>query len=257
MIFVQIPPKERNMKRISRIFFALFFTVLFSKSMLYASAKVYVPASDIDLTEILPPPPAQDSIQTKKEIAEILDFQENRSDKMVQYAQADQEISVFRFSDILGDKFTKENLPFTGEFFHNVTATASIISGPAKDFWKRPRPSVFDPRVKPCVKVPPNASYPSGHSTAGNLMAIILANMVPEKSAEIYGRGWDFAVNRIIGGVHYRSDSEAGRMAATVIAAFMFRNADFKADYERSKSEIRRLLGYEVKTAAATGATGR
>jgi acid phosphatase (class A) len=237
------------MKRIPRIFFALFFSVLLSTCMLYASAKVYVPATDVDLTKILPPPPAQDSVRTKNEIAEILDFQESRTDKMVKYAQADQEISVFRFSDIMGDKFTRENLPFTEEFFHNVTANASIISGPAKDFWKRPRPSVYDPRVKPCVKVPPNAAYPSGHSTAGNLMAIILANMVPEKSAEIYGRGWDFAVNRIIGGVHYRSDSEAGRMAATVIAAFMFKNPDFLADYERAKAEIRRALGYEDKSA--------
>ena len=245
------------MKRISRIFFAMFFVVLFSACSLYASTKVYVPATDVDLTKILPPPPAQDSAQTKKEIDEMLAFQESRTDKMVKYAQADQEISVFRFSDIMGEKFTKENLPFTGEFFHNVTANASIISGPAKDFWKRPRPSVFDARVKPCVKVPPNAAYPSGHSTAGNLMAIILANMVPEKSAEIYGRGWDFAVNRIIGGVHYRSDSEAGRMAATVIAAFMFRNPDFMADYERSRTEIRKALGLEDRTAAAQGASGK
>jgi acid phosphatase (class A) len=246
------------MKRVSRIVFVLAAVILLSACALQAKAKTYVTPAELDLVKLLPPPPAQDSEATKKEIEEILNFQENRTDKMTAYAMADQEISIFRFGDVMGDKFTKENLPITEEFFHNVTANASAISGPAKDYWKRPRPSVFDPRVKPCVKVPPNAAYPSGHSTAGNLMAIILANMVPEKSSEIFGRGWAFAVNRIIGGVHYRSDSEAGRMAATVIAAYMFKNSDFMADYDKSRAEIRRVLGYDEKTPAATGAkTGK
>jgi len=242
------------MKRTARTVFIMAAVILLSACTLQAEGKIYVTTAQLEIVRLLPPPPAQDSDITKKEIEEILDFQENRTETMVEYAQADQDISVFRFSDIMGEKFTKEDLPVTAEFFHNVTATASAISGPAKDFWKRPRPSVFDARVKPCVKVPSNAAYPSGHSTAGNLMAIILANMVPEKSAEIFDRGWAFAVNRIIGGVHYRSDSEAGRIAATLIAQRMFESSDFKADYERSKAEIRKALGYEEKVPAATGA---
>ncbi len=245
------------MKKISRIVFVLAAVILLSACTLRANEKIYVKAAELELVRLLPPPPAQDSGTTKKEIDEILGFQENRTDEMVKYAKADQEISIFRFSDIMGDKFTKENLPVTAEFFHNVTANASVISGPAKDFWKRPRPSVFDARVKPCVKVPSNAAYPSGHSTAGNLMAIILANMVPEKRAEIFDRGWAFAVNRIIGGVHYRSDSESGRIAATLIAEHMFENIDFMADYEKSKAEIRKALGYEEAVPAASGAESK
>lgn len=245
------------MKKAARSVLVLLAFILSSACALQAGGKIYVTPSELELVKLLPPPPAQGSDATKKEIEEILNFQEKRTDKMVEYAQADQDISIFRFSDIMGDKFTKENLPITAEFFHNVTATASVISGPAKDFWKRPRPSVFDARVKPCVKVPPNAAYPSGHSTAGNLMAIILANMVPEKSAEIFDRGWAFAVNRIIGGVHYRSDSESGRIAATLIAECMFKNSGFLADYEKSRVEIRKALGYEEKIPAEAGAQAK
>lgn len=242
------------MKRSGKIALVFMVVSALAAGALQAKGKAYVSPADVDLTKLLPPPPAQDSEQTKKEIREILAFQRDRTAKMTEYASADQTISVFRFADVLGEKFTKENLPFTAEFFDSVISNAADIVGPAKDFWKRPRPSAFDPRVKPCVKVPTNAAYPSGHSAAGNLMAIILANMLPEKSAEIYRRGWDFAVNRIIGGVHYRSDSEAGRMAATVVAAFMFNNAEFKADYEKSKEEVRGALGYGMEPAAAGSA---
>jgi acid phosphatase (class A) len=238
------------MKRFLKIALVLSIALSFAAGVMYAKGKTYVAPADIDLTKLLPPPPAQKSAQTEKEINEILDFQKNRTKEMIDYAVADQTISVFRFSDILGENFIKEKLPFTAEFFANVTNTASDVVSPAKDFWNRPRPSAWDSRVKPCVKVPTNAAYPSGHSTAGNLMAIILANMLPEKSAEIFNRGWAFAVNRIIGGVHYRSDSEAGRIAATLIAADMFKNSDFKADFEKSKAEVRKALGYDKEPVA-------
>jgi acid phosphatase (class A) len=66
--------------------------------------------------------------------------------------------------------------------------------------------------------------------------------MVPSKNGELYRRGWDFALNRIIGGVHYRSDVEAGRICAAVIAEGMFRNPEFKHDFDASKAELRTVL---------------
>jgi acid phosphatase (class A) len=209
----------------------------------FAGTKIYIPADIIDLTRLLPPPPAQDSKATAAEIAEILNFQDKRSPEMTDYARKDQVISVFRFATVLGDNFNETNLPLTAKFFENIHATAGLIVDHAKDYWKRPRPSVFDSRVKPCVSIPANGAYPSGHSTAGNLFAIILANMIPEKSELIFNRGWEFGMNRVIGGVHYRSDVDAGRTSATIIAYELFQNAEFQNDYDRSRTEIRKLLG--------------
>ncbi len=231
------------MKRLTKLIIFAAFLLLISVYALEAK-KTYVAPADIDLTKLLPPPPPQDSTITEKEISEILDFQNNRTKQMADQAAADQDVSVFRFADILGPGFTRERLPFASVFFNNVLGNEINITDPAKGFWNRPRPYVFDKRVKPCLNMPVNASYPSGHSAAGNLIAIILANMIPEKSAAIYARGWEFAMNRVIGGVHYRSDAEAGRMAATAIAALMFNDRGFMADYEKSKAELRKALGY-------------
>lgn len=97
--------------------------------------------------------------------------------------------------------------------------------------------------MKPCCKLEENPSYPSGHATAGTVMAILLANMVPEKRTEIFARGWKFALNRVIGGVHYHSDIEAGRVSGTVIAAALMRDKKFMAEFGKANEELRSVLG--------------
>jgi acid phosphatase (class A) len=75
-------------------------------------------------------------------------------------------------------------------------------------------------------------------------MAIVLAAMVPEKSAELHARGWSFARNRLIAGAHFPSDIQAGRIAGTLIASYLFQDPEFKKDFLESKAELRKSLGY-------------
>jgi len=222
--------------------------MLFSLLAAYAftadrtSHKTYLKPDECDLTLFVSQPPVDNSAQTRSEIEEILRFQSNRTKDMSDFARADQELSVFRFADVLGPGFKKENLPVTDRFFYNVVENAKDIIEVYKKYWKRPRPYILDSRVDPCVDKPANDSYPSGHSTIGNLIATILAGMVPSKNGELYRRGWNYALNRIIGGVHYRSDVEAGRICAAVIAEGMYRNPEFKHDFEAAKAELRTVL---------------
>ena len=67
--------------------------------------------------------------------------------------------------------------------------------------------------------------------------------MVPEKSAALYARGAEYGLNRVLAGVHFPSDVEAGRISATVIAAAMMRNPNFQKEFEAAKIELRRALG--------------
>ncbi len=218
-----------------------FATTAFAKS---ATKSGGASSSVADLTLLLAPPPAQDSEQTKAEIKEIKNYQSTRTKDQEAYAQADVEKSVFRFKTILGDKFTAENLPLTAALFEKALKVSKDTVDPAKDFFNRPRPFVFDASVKPAVTLDKTPSYPSGHATAGTVMAILLANMLPEKKAEIYKRGWEYAQNRVIGGVHYRSDVEAGRISGTVIAAFLLKDKKFAKQMEAAKAELRTALGY-------------
>ncbi|QND56335.1 acid phosphatase [Mesorhizobium huakuii] len=206
-------------------------------------AKPFVTNKDIDLTMILPPPPANDSAQTKAELGEVLTLQVTRTPEMVASAVADAEENVWRFANVMGPNFTKEKLPKFSAFFDRVVETEGAVVDPAKDVWKRPRPHQLSDLVKPAVKLSSSGSWPSGHATVGTMMGIILADMVPEKRAEIMARAAEYAHNREVGGIHYASDVEMGKISGSVIAAILLNRDDFKAEYEVAKAELRSGLG--------------
>jgi acid phosphatase (class A) len=206
-------------------------------------AKPFITAHELDLTKFLAPPPANDSAQTKAELGEVLTLQVTRTPEMIARAQADAEENVWRFADVLGPKFTKDTLPKTDAFFARIAETEGAVVDPAKDVWKRPRPHILSDLVKPVVPLSKSGAYPSGHATVGTLMAIVLSNMVPEKRAELMARGWEYANNRVVGGIHYRSDIEAGRIAGSLIAQAIWSQPDFMAEFTAAEAELRAALG--------------
>lgn len=207
-------------------------------------AKPFTDAKEINLLNLLPPPPANDSAQMKAELGEILTIQVTRTPEMAARAVADAEENVWRFSDVIDNpKFTKENLPKFSAFFDRIVETEGAVVDPAKDVWKRPRPHQLSDLVKPAVKLSSSGSWPSGHATVGTMMGIILADMVPEKRAEIMARAAEYAHNREVGGIHYASDVEMGKISGSVIAAVLLNRDDFKAEYEVARAELRSDLG--------------
>jgi acid phosphatase (class A) len=223
---------------------ALFATLLLGVASLSAEeVKPFADNKEIDLVAILPPPPANDSAQTKAELGEILTYQVTRTPEMEARAKADAVEDVWRFGDVMGPNFTRDKLPKFAAFFDRVTETEGAVVDPAKDVFGRKRPHQLSDLVKPAVKLSNSGAWPSGHATVGTLMGIVLANMVPEKRAEIMARAWDYGNNRVIGGVHFRSDVEMGRIAGAVIAATIMKHEDFKAEFEPAKAELRAALG--------------
>ncbi|TGQ71395.1 MAG: phosphatase PAP2 family protein [Mesorhizobium sp.] len=206
-------------------------------------AKPFITNKDVDLTMILPSPPANDSAETKAELGAVLTLQVTRTPEMVASAVADAEENVWRFADVMGPNFNKEKLPKFSAFFDRVVATEGAVVDPAKDVWKRPRPHQLSDLVKPVVKLSSSGSWPSGHATVGTMMGIILADMVPEKRAEIMARATQYAHNRVVGGIHYPSDIEMGKISGSVIAAVLLNRDDFKAEYEAARAELRSDLG--------------
>lgn len=206
-------------------------------------AKPFITAQELDLLKILPPPPANDSAQTKAELGEILTLQVTRTPEMVARAQADVVEDVWRFAELFGPNFNKEKLPVFAAFFERVVETEGAVIDPAKDVWKRPRPHQLSELVKPAVKISNSGAWPSGHTTVGTLMGIVLSNMVPEKRALIMARAWEYGNNRVVGGIHYRSDVEMGRIAGSLIAQDIMGHDDFKAEFAPARAELRAALG--------------
>jgi acid phosphatase (class A) len=207
-------------------------------------AKPYSDNKEINLLLLLPPPPALDSDQMKAELGEVLTIQVTRTKEMEARAIADATENIWRFADVVNSpKFTAAVLHKVAGFFDRVIETEAAVVDPAKDVWKRPRPHLYSDLVKPVVPLSKSGSYPSGHATVGTLMGIELANMLPEKRAEIMARAWEFGHNRLVGGIHYPSDIEMGRIAGTVIAQTISTHPDFSQEFEAAKAELRAALG--------------
>ncbi len=219
--------------------------IAFSPALLHAEdAKPYSDNKEINLLLLLPPPPALDSVQMKAELGEILTIQVTRTKEMEARAIADATENIWRFGDVVDSpKFNAATLPKLAAFFDRVTETEGAVVDPAKDVWKRPRPHLYSDLVRPVVPLSKSGSYPSGHATVGTLLGIELANMLPEKRAQIMARAWEFGHNRIVGGIHYPSDIEMGRISGTVIAQTISTHPDFKVEFEAAKAELRAALG--------------
>lgn len=95
-------------------------------------AKPFITNKDVDLTMILPPPPANDSAETKAELGEVLIMQVTRTPEMEARAIADAEENVWRFADVMGPDFNKDKLPKFSAFFDRVVETEGAVVDPAR-----------------------------------------------------------------------------------------------------------------------------
>ena len=66
--------------------------------------------------------------------------------------------------------------------------------------------------------------------------------MVEEKRAEIFARADEYGASRVVIGVHYPSDIDASRSAATAIVAVLMQHPAFLAEFEGARAELRRAL---------------
>jgi acid phosphatase (class A) len=225
--------------------------VLFSQSAL-ADGGGTSPAT-VELSTRLPPPPAAGSTAAQHDLQTVLSTQKTRTAADMTAAKADSERSVFRFADVFGSTFQASALPKTSAFFDRTAALDKEDVKEAKNYWLRPRPSVVSDQVHPLSKEKANDwSYPSGHATFGYTTAVLLANMVPEKRAAIFARADVYAEHRIVMGVHFPSDVEAGRLAGTAIADEILRDPSYQSDYQAARAELRHALGLPPQPAAPT-----
>ena len=206
-----------------------------------APPRYFNPAS-IELKTLLPDPPANDSATTKQELALILEKQKTRTPEEVARCRHEVKINVWVFDSVLGPVFAAKNLPVTAKLFEDIDANLLPVVISAKKYWDRPRPFLLDKNVHPAVELPKNASYPSGHSTLGNLDALVLAQLDPQQKDALLARGKLVGEDRIIAGVHYPSDVAAGETLAQDVFAKLMASPVFQADLAKAKVELQAAL---------------
>jgi acid phosphatase (class A) len=78
-------------------------------------------------------------------------------------------------------------------------------------------------------------------------MGSLLSELVPERRVELMLRAADFANQRMICGVHFRSDVEAGRRGALYLFRKMHDSAAYRRDATAASEELRTALGLAVR----------
>jgi hypothetical protein len=97
---------------------------------------------------------------------------------------------------------------------------AAVGCWEAKFHYFNPRPSQLDPGIKTQIGLPNFPAYPSGHSTFSASAASILSYLFPSGAGSFDGMRNEAGISRLYGGIHYRSDIDAGKAHGERIAGY-------------------------------------
>jgi acid phosphatase (class A) len=205
-----------------------------------ASAAMLDP-SDFDAARFLPPPPAQDSARTKIELQELRDIAATTgADRKAAVARDSKDETPDIFNAALG--FDIATLPQTQKLLQIVADEEDPDTKAAKAFFHRIRPYVADPTLATCEPKKPGKpanSYPSGHATLAFSMGVVLAQVMPDKAQTILARSKEYAENRLVCAVHYRSDIVAGQQFGTVLALKLMQKPAFQQQMALAQAELK------------------
>jgi acid phosphatase (class A) len=199
-----------------------------------AKTAFYVPA-EIFKSADFPPPPAMDSEAQKADIAAVTAWQEKRTETDCARSSVTAEVS---YPYLWGEKspFPEPLPPEVKAFFERVSADTEEAAYELKNRFRRARPYNAYSGVKPCIKKSGSYSYPSGHSSFANVYANVLGDLVPERKNEFVGKAGELALDRVIGGVHYPADIEAGKLFGGEFHSKLLKNPYYLKDIENIKT---------------------
>jgi acid phosphatase (class A) len=170
-----------------------------------------------DLTKLLPAPPAPSSKEQYGDLAGIL-------------------------ADVLGSSFTAERLPRSRRCSKRFAAMRWSSPMPEKIPGTGRGPTMSAPRSNRSVRsrraAPIRAPAPSSGISRRSCSPTWC-----RKRARRCSRGREFGDDRVILGVHFPTDIEAGRLAATAIAAALLENVALQTEFAAAKAELRQTLG--------------
>jgi hypothetical protein len=156
----------------------------------------------------------------KKELDELLELVEYRPGVLAE-AMAQSAAFLDYWRGVLS--FNQMSHPFTFDLAWVALRVGEFQAMHYKRIFKRPRPSHLSPSLMPPIDPPGHASFPSGHATEAYLLSLCLKKVMPVAAKKPLNRlAQRVARNREVLGVHYPSDSAAGKeLAAQTFALLM------------------------------------
>jgi acid phosphatase (class A) len=197
----------------------------------------YLHRGQPDFVALLPPPPTPGSAEQAADLASTVAIHKVCTPEEIAAARSDETLDIFVFAPAIGAFFQPGKLPHTEALFNRVARVTDRIENEARNYWKRDRPYVLDPSL--VDGKPENTySYPSRHSTHGMVDALLLAELFPDKHAEILAIGRNIGWHRVQLGLHYPTDVFAGRVLAQAIVHEMKGSSAFQRDFSVAGAEL-------------------
>lgn len=190
---------------------------------------------------LLPAPPKDGSPRALAELAEVRAIERERTPAQFARAHHDEVLEdAHIFDEVLGSGDVLTRLPATLKLLNDVQVEEKAAASAAKTHFLRTRPWIIDPALKVCAKDdPPQSSYPSGHATMAFSMAVILAQLSPQKAPAVMARAAEYADNRLVCGMHFRSDVVAGQALGTAMALKLMATPALRPEFEAAARELK------------------
>ncbi|MDR2668761.1 MAG: phosphatase PAP2 family protein [Desulfovibrio sp.] len=214
------------------------------------AAGFIAPGDEPDSLVFLPPPPAPDSAEFLRDQAVYLQTRSLKGTERWSQAAFDADIENNRqdfFKDALGFSIDKQRTPALYALLSRVRADFGAAARSAKDRYRRVRPFMyFGQEGATCAPVfeeelKTNGSYPSGHTTLGWGMALILSEVLPARKDDILKRGYEYGMSRVVCGVHWQSDVDAGFLVGSAVAAQLHNSREFQELLRNAQAEVAAL----------------
>ena len=102
---------------------------------------------------------------------------------------------------------------------------AVIAAWDSKYAYARPRPSELDGSLDTGLANPPSPSYPSDYAAVAGAASTVLAYLFPDRAEAFTARAAEAARSRLLAGVEYPSDSQAGLALGRQVGALVVERA--------------------------------
>ena len=146
------------------------------------------------------------------------------------------------YSEPFGLKISQENTPEIYALLERLLATTLSCNDKSKSRLMRIRPFLEFNEPTPVPedeeKLRTNSSYPSGHTTMGWAIALVLAEINPDRQDEILRRGFEYGESRVIVGFHFQSDVDAARIITSALINRLHANEEFVQQLQKAKDEF-------------------
>jgi acid phosphatase (class A) len=199
-----------------------------------------------DSLALLPPPPADDSAAKAADVEAYRTTRALRDTARWQLATQDADLNfpgaAGTYSCALGAPITEAATPRLYTLLRRTLTDGGAATGPAKraHFRRRPFAEFNEASCSPNDEtyLRNDGSYPSGHTSLGWTWALVLAELAPDHDDAILARGLAYGQSRIICGVHWQSDVNAGRIVGSGVVARLHDDPVFRADFEAARQEV-------------------